>query len=243
MRYPRVDLHVHTTYSDGRSPIEDVVRAAEANELEGLAITDHVYDPSQRVEWLEKAAEELSRAEPRIGVVLGVEVTKVGLSGLSIGEWLRRRAGIIVCEHPVPARARCLREYLELVLRGVELVVTTPGVDVLAHPLNLGRAGVVEDFRVLGREFLDEVARLVAGAGVAVEVMSQMYWWYPRMSITAFTDAYVEFIRLCKHHGASFSIGSDAHSACGVGNTRWALKVLERAGVTCDEIWLPEPLR
>ena len=73
--------------------------------------------------------------------------------------------------------------------------------------------------------------------------MSQMYWWYPRMSITAFTDAYVEFIRLCKHHGASFSIGSDAHSACGVGNTRWALKVLERAGVTCDEIWLPEPLR
>ncbi|MCD6357733.1 MAG: PHP domain-containing protein, partial [Thermoproteales archaeon] len=86
MRYPRVDLHVHTTYSDGRSPIEDVVRAAEANELEGLAITDHVYDPSQRVEWLEKAAEELSRAEPRIGVVLGVEVTKVGLSGLSIGE-------------------------------------------------------------------------------------------------------------------------------------------------------------
>ena len=38
---PNIDLHVHTLYSDGASSIEDVVRQAESNELEAMAITDH----------------------------------------------------------------------------------------------------------------------------------------------------------------------------------------------------------
>jgi predicted metal-dependent phosphoesterase TrpH len=37
----RVDVHIHTAYSDGAGSIEDVVRAAEFKGLDGLAITDH----------------------------------------------------------------------------------------------------------------------------------------------------------------------------------------------------------
>jgi len=37
----RVDVHVHTAYSDGVGSIGDVFRAAEFKGLDGLAITDH----------------------------------------------------------------------------------------------------------------------------------------------------------------------------------------------------------
>ncbi|MFH1414577.1 MAG: PHP domain-containing protein [Elusimicrobiota bacterium] len=37
----KVDLHIHTTYSDGTSTPEEVVRAAKDNGLSAVAITDH----------------------------------------------------------------------------------------------------------------------------------------------------------------------------------------------------------
>ena len=37
----KVDVHVHTAYSDGAGSIDDVARAAEFKGLDGLAVTDH----------------------------------------------------------------------------------------------------------------------------------------------------------------------------------------------------------
>lgn len=218
----------------------EMVRAAEANDLRLLAITDHLWRPFRVAEWLRKARAEIEDLETGVEVLLGVELTGTRVGEVSVSRELRRCTEIIICEHPIPQwSGGGIEEYLELVKRGVEYVVSVSGIDVLAHPLNLGRAGVVKDFRHLRKEFLSEVAQIIASSGVVVEVMSQMYWWYPQMPVDAFTDAYVNFVRICKHYGISFSIGSDAHSACGVGNTRWSLKVLDRAGVSSDEIWLP----
>ena len=35
------DLHCHTVFSDGSTTVKDLLRAAERNGLDGIAITDH----------------------------------------------------------------------------------------------------------------------------------------------------------------------------------------------------------
>jgi putative hydrolase len=37
----KYDLHMHTTYSDGKSSMEENVKAAIAHNLDMIAITDH----------------------------------------------------------------------------------------------------------------------------------------------------------------------------------------------------------
>ncbi len=239
-KYPRIDLHTHTRYSDGRNTISENIRAAEANDLEVLAITDHVWT-HESIQWLDKARLEVSRESVGIKVLLGVEVTNPQSDLHTIIMKLKSKVDIILCEHPLPKGITGDRkEYLEEVRRGIEYIVSIPGIDILAHPLNLDRSGLIRDFRRLGKDFLDEVGYTLAGSSVKVEVMSQMYWWFPYMSVAKFTEAYATFVRICKHHGVLFTIGSDAHSACGVGNIRWSLKVLKKAGVSLDQIWTPD---
>ena len=36
-----IDLHIHTTYSDGADNLIDVLKKAEKNKLEYISITDH----------------------------------------------------------------------------------------------------------------------------------------------------------------------------------------------------------
>ena len=41
MKIPRINLHIHSTYSDGKSPIEKIIKKAISEGLEYIAITDH----------------------------------------------------------------------------------------------------------------------------------------------------------------------------------------------------------
>jgi len=41
MKIPRINLHIHSNYSDGKSPIAKIVKKAISEDLEYIAITDH----------------------------------------------------------------------------------------------------------------------------------------------------------------------------------------------------------
>ena len=51
-----IDLHMHTTYSDGKNSIEDMVKVAIELGLEKIAITDHIWRSS---EWFDKYHNEI----------------------------------------------------------------------------------------------------------------------------------------------------------------------------------------
>ena len=44
IRYTKLNLHIHSTYSDGRNSIEQIVNAALKTDLEYICITDHFTD-------------------------------------------------------------------------------------------------------------------------------------------------------------------------------------------------------
>lgn len=64
----KIDLHMHTTASDGTSSPEELVKTCSELSLETIAVTDH--DNTTAVETLKKAAEEYD-----LEVVSGIEIS------------------------------------------------------------------------------------------------------------------------------------------------------------------------
>ena len=110
----KIDLHVHTVYSDGSGTVREVLEAARRRGLEGLAITDH--DTLDGYLEAESYADGLlllpgyevctdaghvlviglEKLPPRIGTVCYERLT----------EWVRRRSGLTVLAHPATERVR-----------------------------------------------------------------------------------------------------------------------------------------
>jgi hypothetical protein len=107
----RFDLHVHSNYSrDGQSTIEDILRAARAKGLDGVAITDHNTNEGARY-----ALQVVDKVTPGLLVIPGEEVSTrsghlivLGITrdikpGMSVEETIREAkkfGGIIVVPHP-----------------------------------------------------------------------------------------------------------------------------------------------
>jgi hypothetical protein len=107
----RFDLHVHSDHSpDGHSTVEEILRAAVAKGLDGVAITDHDTTAGGR-----KALEIRDRVAPGLIVIPGEEVSTksghlivLGITedippGLSVKDTIARArhlGGTIVVPHP-----------------------------------------------------------------------------------------------------------------------------------------------
>ncbi|CAJ36772.1 PHP domain-containing protein [Methanocella arvoryzae] len=107
----RFDLHVHSNYSpDGHSSVEEILKAAKARGLDGVAITDHDTTAGGRY-----ALEVVDKVAPGLIVIPGVEIsTKAGHlivlgitedipKGMSVKDTIhaaRKLGGTIVVPHP-----------------------------------------------------------------------------------------------------------------------------------------------
>ena len=115
-----------------------------------------------------------------------------------------------------------------------------PEIDILAHPLNLGRFVQFKSFGDIDPWLLDHLIEEARKGHKCLEVMSGMSWWFPNSKVDEFTREYSSFIRKAFEEGLRFSIGSDAHCVHGVGNTRWSHKVLNEVGATAVDIFSVE---
>lgn len=77
---PVVDYHLHTTFSDGDSRIEEYVMAAEDHGLDEIAFTDHVWRSS---DWLSEYVETIEevKQETPIRIHVGVEAKVIDDAG------------------------------------------------------------------------------------------------------------------------------------------------------------------
>ncbi len=107
----RFDLHVHSNYSkDGMSSVEQILKAAKAKGLDGVAITDHDTTAGGRY-----ALDVVGTVAPGLLIIPGEEVTTrsghlivLGITqdiprGMSVEDTIeeaRRQGGIVVVPHP-----------------------------------------------------------------------------------------------------------------------------------------------
>jgi len=237
---PSIDLHVHTLHSDGVSGVVDVIRQAETNELEAVAITDHHHMIGiEGITSYAREIREMSKGVPMM-VLVGLEIhPKEDLSLPHIDKGVN---GIdLILADPLGEGVDAINglgkeEALDHFARTYGIICENPEIDILAHPLNLGRFEQFKLFSDVDPWLLDHLIKGAKRGNKCLEVMSGMSWWFPKSRVDRFTREYAAFIRQALDEGVKFSIGSDAHCVHGVGNTRWSHKVLNEAGATADDV-------
>ncbi len=165
----RGDLHMHSTWSDGRSSIKEMVRACAGRGYEYMAITDHskalamvqgLDAEKLRLQWGEIA--EIQAAFPEIRILRGMEVDILKDGTLDLeDEMLEELDVVIVSVHSFFGLDQA--EQTRRVLKAL----SHPRAMILGHP-----TGRIINRRPPIQIDIDEILQACASFGVAVEVNS-----------------------------------------------------------------------
>lgn len=219
----RGDLHMHSTWSDGRSSIEEMVEACAARGYEYMAISDHSKSLAMtggldayrlRQQWAE--IEEVRARHPEIRILRSMEVDILGDGSLDLeDEMLAGLDLVLVSLHSrfdLPSD-----QQTERVLRALE----HPEVNVFCHPtarIINRRKGVEMD--------LDVILRRAAELGVAVELNSS-----PNR-----LDLRDSHLKLAKELGCKVVINTDSHRIRELDLMRYGVEQARRAGLEPGDV-------
>jgi putative hydrolase len=224
----RGDLHLHSDWSDGGSPIDEMVRTAAELGHEYVALTDHSprltvangLSPERLRKQLDIVAELNAKNEHGIRILTGIEVDINEDGSLDQGDELLGRLDVVVAS--VHSKLRMKSD--ELTERMVT-AIANPHTDVLGHctgRLITGGRGTRPE-----STFDPEIVFAACERfGVAVEINSR-----PER-----LDPPKRLLRLAVEAGCSFALDTDAHAP---GQLDWQPYGCERAaacGVPVEKI-------
>lgn len=223
---PRGDLQMHTTWSDGRASLDDMVEAAAARGYRYVAVTDHsqglriahgmdeatLVAQGQAIDELNRRLADEGR---RFTVLRSLEMN---LSPDGQGDMDPDvLAGLDLVLGAFHSRLRVTEDQTARYLAAV----ANPAVDVLAHP-----RGRRWDARLGLRADWPRVFEAAAAAGVALEIDT-----FPDRQ-----DLDVERARMAAEAGAFVSIGTDAHRPSELASMELGLATAAMAGVPTERI-------
>ncbi|MEM2933342.1 MAG: PHP domain-containing protein [Methanocellales archaeon] len=195
-----MDLHIHSSLSDGKAGIYEILEEAERKKLSLIAITDHgpghVCGATNRE--LRKLARELKaiRNSYRVKVLIGVEAEIDEDGSTNLDEDIDFDV-ILASIH----RAVGVEDYFTR----LKLALAKSRIDVLAHHgLYLPQ---------IDASLNQELVEILKEKKVAVEINS-----FHRLPD-------LDFLAMCARAGLKYTIGSDAHSLERIGDVAWGEKI------------------
>ena len=192
------DLHVHSNWSDGKSPIEEIGRAAQKRGYQYVAICDHSkslkithgLDESR----LMKQMEEIDRINEKtrgFQMLKGTEVDILNDGRLDLSEKVLEKLDLVVA-----AVHSGFKQEKQKMTKRIVRALENPFVDVLAHPS--GRLlGARDPYEVE----IDEVMEAAKQYGKALEINA----YFERLDLD---DIHC---RKAKEMGIPLAIGTDSH--------------------------------
>lgn len=206
----RGDLHAHTKASDGHNTIAEMARAAQAQGLDYLAITDHSrrltvahgLDPQQLLRQIDEI-DRVNATSAGITVLKGIEVDILEDGTLDLPESVLQQLDVVIAAvHSKLDLPR--RRQTERLLRALDQRY----VNILAHPSG----------RLLGvREPSDidmlRVMRKAHSRGISLELNAQ-----PER-----LDLDDTLCQMARDEGVLVSINSDAHSSADFANLEYGV--------------------
>jgi len=203
---PQMDLHIHTTFSDGKCTMREVVKIAEERGMEYIAFTDHAFnedrfciDEDTIDDYIYEA--NLIKKESSLKILIGLEA-----------------------EIPTIDRVVRYRDKLDLLLisnhgkvrttfhSAIISLIKDHTIDIIAHPWYINEAD------------WDKIIDAALERDVAIELNS--FRKVPEASI-------IEHIA---KRGGKFSIGSDAHFEREIGKVKWAYQMLKKLGLGTESL-------
>jgi DNA polymerase (family 10) len=219
----RGDLHMHSTWSDGRNSIEEMVTACAARGYEYMVISDHSKSLAMtggldayrlRLQWAE--IEQVRARHPEIRILRAMEVDILGDGSLDLeDEMLAGLDLVLVSLHSrfdLPAD-----QQTERVLKAL----SHPEVNVFCHPT----ARLINRRKPVEMD-LDLVLRRAAELGVAVELNSS----------PSRLDLKDTHLKLARELGCKVVIDTDAHRIGELDLMRYGVEQARRAGLTPGDV-------
>jgi DNA polymerase (family 10) len=219
----RGDFHVHTTWSDGRASVREMIEAARAMGYQYIAITDHTKSsavangnkPEELLEEIEEI-EAVAREFNDIIVLKGAEVDILSDGSLDMPfEVLDSLDWIIGSIHSGFHQDQ--QQITDRVIRAMQ----TGYPNVIAHPTG----------RILGERapYAIDLERVIAAAkqyNVRLELNASPY----RLDL----DSY--WSRVAKQAGVGIVINSDSHQVRGLSEMRYGVIIARRAMLTPNDV-------
>jgi DNA polymerase (family X) len=221
----RGDLHAHTTYSDGKSTIEEMIEHAAELGYEYIALTDH--SPSQRVahgldlDRLEHKIEEVEqlrkkRKDRAPHILIGTEVDILADGKLDYPDKVLARLDIVVASiHSLFHQSK------DQVTHRLLNALANPHVDIVGHPTSR----LIGSREPLAMDFERVIAAAVK-SGAALEINGSMY----RLDLND------SMARAAQEAGVLLAIDSDAHSIAQLDQIRYGVFQARRGWIEARSV-------
>ena len=219
----RGDLHMHTTATDGKATLEEMIEAAKSRGLEYIAITDH----SKRVsmangldskrllaQWAEidRLREELDG----IAVLKGIECDILEKGGMDLPDEVLAQADWVIASVHY-GQQQPSEQITERILGAIE----NPHVDIIAHP-----TGRLINRREPYAVDIEQVIAAAAKHGKMLELNANP----ARLDLNDIHCA------AAKRHGVPIVISTDAHSTTGFEVMCHGVQQARRGGLSAADV-------
>jgi len=221
------DLHMHTTESDGRSTLEQMIEAAETAGRKYIAITDHSESLTvargmtrDRLRAHVKRIRDLEQKRGKLRVFAGIETDILADGSLDLEGELASLDWVVGSVHSQLGMPR--EEMTKRVVRAIESGL----IDCLGHPTSrmLGhRDGSALD--------IDEVLKALVRTGVALELNASPL----RLDIPE------NGAHAARELGIPIAINSDAHNTKELGFFRYGIGIARRAWLEAEHVLTTRP--
>jgi DNA polymerase (family X) len=223
------DLHMHTTETDGKATLEEMIAAARDRGLKYIAITDHSKRVTMargldarrlRAQW--KKIDKLNGKLRGFKVLKGIEVDILEKGGLDLDDDVLAESDWVVASvHYGQNQPR------ERITKRVVDALANPYVSAIAHP-----TGRLINRRAAYEIDLQAVFAAARDHGKMLELNSNP----ARLDLDDVACA------TAKSYGIPIVISSDAHSTLGLGVLRYGILQARRAGLTKQDVANTRPL-
>jgi DNA polymerase (family 10) len=217
------DLHMHTTASDGKASLREMIQAAIDRGLKFIAITDHSPRVSManglkperlREQWAE--IDKLNREFKGFTILKGIECDILEKGGMDLPDDVLAEADwVIASVHYGQQQPR--EQITDRILGALE----NPHVSIIAHPTG----------RLIGRRepYAVDLEAVFAAAARNCKLM-EINANPARLDLDDIACA------AAKRHGIPLVISSDAHSTSGLDVLRYGVLQARRGGLTADDV-------
>jgi len=225
----RGDLHVHTTWSDGKASVAEMAAAAIERGYEYLAICDHTPNvrvvPGLDADALRRQAEEIAEVNERVAPFRVLRGTECDI----------RRDGELDLPDDVLAELDWVQLSLHAGQREDEVPLTRkvceamkhPAVRCLSHP-----KGRIINHRPPNALNLEAVIQVALDHGVAIETNG----------LPDRLDLRDQEVRVCVEAGVPIVCSTDAHSVRGLGNMQLSVATARRGWASAADVLNTRPL-
>ncbi len=215
-------VHCHTTYSDGKHSVEQMVAAAESMGMKYITITDHsptaFYAGGVKVDRLRRQWEEIDEVQQKTKVKIfkGTESDILADGSLDYPDWILEQFDVIVAS--IHSRYKMDSQKMT---RRIVTAMRQPVFKIWGHAL--GRK-IQErppfDCRV------EEILDVIAESRAAVEINGDPY----RL------DMEPRWLREARKRKIKFVISVDAHSMGALNNVKFGVGIARRAWIRRAEV-------